>query len=301
MAGLTLDQILSSHYNSAIGHIRSGIKIFNEVRYDPNSGIFCYPFLKPSMVTNLEMENLLRMLIRLQDQAFTLTRDDIDRQLLHPLPTRHPGYIEIPEMFRSIAEARDIYEYYHCKFTRDLHEIISDEQQFISFQHFKLGKATQSSWDRFNPMFEEIVTLAASVVDSTHGIECLSLSPSQLAELPKGGHVRPSFSLNMDIVSSMSDVAALCRDPVIRRQAVRVLRSASVQEGVFNSHVCAVLAERIIAIEETVALGKTLDYQTELTSLSLLSGGRGERKGEIRKARLSYAYPTVDTPIRKYS
>lgn len=44
----------------------------NEAYYDPRYATFCHPVLKPSTVTSLEMENLRKMLIRLQDQAFTL-------------------------------------------------------------------------------------------------------------------------------------------------------------------------------------------------------------------------------------
>lgn len=46
----------------------------NEAYYDPRYGTFCHPVLKPSTVTRLEMDNLRKMLIRLQDQAFTLVR-----------------------------------------------------------------------------------------------------------------------------------------------------------------------------------------------------------------------------------
>lgn len=72
-------KILSSHYDSAIGHIRSGIKIMNEVDYDPRSGTFCHASLRPSTVTRLEMDTLQKMLVRLQDQAFILV------SLLHSL------------------------------------------------------------------------------------------------------------------------------------------------------------------------------------------------------------------------
>lgn len=46
----------------------------NEAYYDPRYGTFCHPVLTPSIVTGLEMDNLRKMLIRLQDQAFTLVR-----------------------------------------------------------------------------------------------------------------------------------------------------------------------------------------------------------------------------------
>ncbi|CEL01302.1 hypothetical protein ASPCAL00888 [Aspergillus calidoustus] len=71
-------EVLSSHYDSAISHIRAGIKIMSETNYDRASGTFCHPYLRPSTVTGLEIGTLRKMLIQLQDQVFTLTREGID-------------------------------------------------------------------------------------------------------------------------------------------------------------------------------------------------------------------------------
>lgn len=57
---------------SAINHVRSGTRILGEVRYDPSSGTYRHPALKPSTVTMLEMENLYKMFIRFQAQIFVL-------------------------------------------------------------------------------------------------------------------------------------------------------------------------------------------------------------------------------------
>lgn len=70
-------QILSCHHVSATNHVRSGIKILNEVYYDASSGTYRHPYLKASTVSSLEMENLRKILIRLQGQTLTLVRASI--------------------------------------------------------------------------------------------------------------------------------------------------------------------------------------------------------------------------------
>ena len=75
------------------------------------------------------------------------------------------------------------------------------------------------SWDKFNAQFAEIVSLAASIVNAN------------VTGSPTATSVRPSFSLDNGVIAPLYEVATLCRDPVIRRRAVQVLRSAPRQEG----------------------------------------------------------------------
>ncbi|KAJ5809533.1 uncharacterized protein N7503_001751 [Penicillium pulvis] len=89
--------------------------------------------------------------------------------------------------------------------------------------------------DRYCSSFEQMVALGDSIVE---------LSSSLPSSSPK------SFSLDLGIISAMFNVASQCRDPHIRRRAIRVLRTAAVQEGVWNSHFVAKIAEKWIEIEE---------------------------------------------------
>lgn len=63
---------MSSRYISAINHIRSGVRILDEVYCDQRSDTYHHPCLKPSTVTSLEMGNLRKILMRLQNQVWTL-------------------------------------------------------------------------------------------------------------------------------------------------------------------------------------------------------------------------------------
>lgn len=171
--------------------------------------------------------------------------------------------------------------------------------QLVRLEYAKLGVSDQGSWDKYNHIFAEIVQLAASVVDSTHGINCLSLSPSQLENLSNQGLLKPSFTLDMGIIGPVFNAATLCRDPVIRRKAVQVLRSAARQEGCFNSHVCAIVAEQAIAIEEAAAGTASGSLLRILPELNYKFASITACSEVPDAARLTYVYPRIDAVQKK--
>jgi hypothetical protein len=96
----------------------------------------------------------------------------------------------------------------------------------------------QTLWDDFLPIFEQIVSLAESI----SGID---LSAKEVYQS------KPSFSLDFGIVGPLYDVAARCRDPVIRRRAIAVLRATARQEGIWDGALVAHVADRVVEIEES--------------------------------------------------
>lgn len=150
------------------------------------------------------------------------------------------------------------------------------------------------SWDKFNAQFAKIVSLAAWIVNNQ---DCGS---------PSATPVRPSFSLDNGVIAPLYEVATLCRDPAIRRRAVQILRSAPRQEGVFNSHLSAMVAERVIEIEEAAALKAVSDY-SDFPLKSALSGRQLEKgvnditdSTQIPDAvRLTYAHPKFNLAEKK--
>jgi hypothetical protein len=109
----------------------------------------------------------------------------------------------------------------------------------------ELDPGENIQFDRYCSSFEQMVILGESIVKSSS-----SLPPSS----PK------TLSLDLSIISSMFNVASQCRDPYIRRRAIHVLRTATVQEGVWNSHFVANIAEKWIEIEEE-GLGVVTSYE----------------------------------------
>ena len=109
-------------------------------------------------------------------------------------------------------------------------------QQEIGFLSLQLGRTyfdDQTLWDQFLPLFNQIVSLAAEILDF-------------------GSKSRryPTFSLDMGVVGPLYEVASRCRDPVIRRKAISLMKSRCMQEGVWNSILTAKVAERLVEIEE---------------------------------------------------
>ena len=99
---------------------------------------------------------------------------------------------------------------------------------------------TRSSWDTFMPQFEEMLILAEKIVSSTsssndHGSKTIT------------------FCSDMGFIIPLYNMIMQCRDPMIRRKAIALLRSTSRQEGLWNSLLIAKAAERIIEIEESEA------------------------------------------------
>lgn len=96
----------------------------------------------------------------------------------------------------------------------------------------------ETVWDMFTKRFEHIVSMAASVVESS--IRNKSTQKQS-----------PDFSMDMHTVGPLYAVAHRCRHPIIRRKAVSLLYAAPRQEGVWDSVLTARVAERVIGIEES--------------------------------------------------
>ena len=94
----------------------------------------------------------------------------------------------------------------------------------------------ESVWDAFVPDGEEIVSLAESLVASEDSTVTTKT---------------PIFSFDISIVGPLYSVAHKCRDPFLRRRAIALLRSSPRQEGIWDSHLAARVAERIMTIEES--------------------------------------------------
>ncbi|KAI1613157.1 hypothetical protein EDD37DRAFT_626740 [Exophiala viscosa] len=69
--------------------------------------------------------------------------------------------------------------------------------------------------------------------------------------LPRPEEVmRPTFTMSSGVIPHLYMASARCRDPVIRRQALRLLRASNRREGLWDSQLTARVAERVMLIEE---------------------------------------------------
>ncbi|KAK5114894.1 hypothetical protein LTR62_002053 [Meristemomyces frigidus] len=94
-------------------------------------------------------------------------------------------------------------------------------------------EAEESATDKFMPQFEAAVILGESIQQSlgTFGDQ-------------------PTFLFDMEIVSPLYFVGIKCRHPLLRRRAINILRSTTRREGLWDSDMAAVVAGRVIALEE---------------------------------------------------
>ena len=98
----------------------------------------------------------------------------------------------------------------------------------------------QTLWDHFEESSRRVVVLAEQVLKFTH-------TPTSAY------HKEPlhQFTLDIGIVAPLYDTARVCRDPLIRRKAINLLRQYPCREGLWDSLLAARAAERQMEIEES--------------------------------------------------
>jgi len=95
-------------------------------------------------------------------------------------------------------------------------------------------------WDDVLETFEEMVDLAAQAL----GLDMSLAAPfqSQIAE--------PQFHLDIGVTYVLSSSIMRCRDPIVRRKFVGLLKCATLQEGIWNSSLMVKVTEKLIELEE---------------------------------------------------
>ncbi|UKZ96200.1 uncharacterized protein TrAFT101_011002 [Trichoderma asperellum] len=97
------------------------------------------------------------------------------------------------------------------------------------------GPGREIEYDNFLTQFQQCVALAGDLA-AVH--ERYS------------GSLKPTYTPEIGIIPVLYIIAAKCRHPVVRREAVGILRRQPIREAVWDSLVVARVVERIIEIEE---------------------------------------------------
>lgn len=122
--------------------------------------------------------------------------------------------------------------------------------------------------------------------------------------LPKPEPVmRPTFTMSSGVIPYLYMVTARCRDPGIRRQALRLLSTSNRREGLWDSQLTALVAERVMLIEEHNArciLG--LEDSEPLTDCSQIPLSAritvtGTQFGQNREGIVTYASRDPNSPV----
>lgn len=88
-------------------------------------------------------------------------------------------------------------------------------------------------------------------------------------------HIKPSFSADLGIVPPLFVVATKCRDPVIRRQAIQLLRSSARREAMWDSELTARIGMWITEIEESDDFSIITPGSSPVAMFSNMSMGMG--------------------------
>lgn len=144
---------------------------------------------------------------------------------------------------------------------------------------------SEAHFDAFYPQFKVIVDLGREVVGDEERRAAEKRCPDpRVCHHHKdhdsdifGGfeytasHIKPSFSADLGIVPPLYVVATKCRSPVIRRQAIQLLRSSSRREGMWDSELTARIGMWVMDIEEEEGAVMTPGH-SPLGSVSEASG-----------------------------
>ena len=136
---------------------------------------------------------------------------------------------------------------------------------------------SEMRWDKYLPLFREATQYAERYVELT--------SVHTAATTISGSHLqRPAFTMAMDIVMSLFLISAKCRDGGVRRRALAMLKSCGRIEGIWESHACARVCERIIELEEAGALDDgTVPEHARIYQTDVLLGGEQEAQITYKK------------------
>ncbi|KFY11794.1 hypothetical protein V492_04257 [Pseudogymnoascus sp. VKM F-4246] len=275
-------EAMQSRYGSAITHVQSGVKILCEVKFDEETRRHQHHALKASKIPYISIEMLEEMFLRLDFQVSQMVREP-------ELIANHAQKQEIPTIFSGLSVAREklVSDWYIASHsTMDVWDSSREKlcvtppagawqkksssilarwssayDAYLNIQGENLtdtrrkGTAVlrilkelgstaamltkttvndQMNWDVFCSMFEKIVSLADDIVEVDQ----------------KSTAGRPAFCMDMALIGPLFAVSCRCRDPIIRRRAISLLRTYDRTEGVWNSFATYKAAQRVLDIEE---------------------------------------------------
>ncbi|RAK75445.1 Zn(II)2Cys6 transcription factor domain-containing protein [Aspergillus fijiensis CBS 313.89] len=99
------------------------------------------------------------------------------------------------------------------------------------------GPGQEMDYDKFLPQFRQCIALAGEVAAAHHRYA--------------GSSARATFTPEIGLIPVLFIVGVKCRHPVVRRQALELLRRQPMREAAWDSILTARVVERVIEIEES--------------------------------------------------
>ncbi|KAL9624388.1 MAG: hypothetical protein Q9160_001350 [Pyrenula sp. 1 TL-2023] len=270
---------LRGHTLAAFSHIQSGLRMIRE------------EFAKGSTVSNqssIPWKTFFSHFRHLESQMFEMQGhltdgyDDDDALFEKYLPGSPPS------SFQSLDEAQEAFEELYNSLNHYLS--LHPEQIHLTPRHTKYVYYFNMWSAKFNA-FQQSCQKRSTDKQMRRGIAILQIwqkmltvrlsydydapeaaydehmadfaSIVALAELAvqlqaRDGHPL-KFSISTGVVPPLYMAATRCRDPLIRRRAVSLLRQCNNRDGLWASNVVAPVAERIVQLEEDAALNQMID------------------------------------------
>ncbi|KAI9690846.1 MAG: hypothetical protein M1822_008465 [Bathelium mastoideum] len=287
---LKSEQILRGHHGSALSHISNGLKILRETLSQKDQTSLVPSALALSKAPQVPLDTLQVLFARFDSQSLQLgvPNGPMSFRAFEGIEPGFTG--TIPAKFSSLREARNSMDYQEHIIHRWLHtlddavgidgkvlgEVDAERRRLfrkMECWHNALETLTQAStaltsrdahavkslqvryltletilsmtelknemiWDTCMEHFALMVDLATQVIEESTGFYALN------------DKNMPTFSLDAGCTAPMFHVAKACRDPVIRRKAIKALQYAPRQEGVWDGILAARVAERLVELEE---------------------------------------------------
>jgi hypothetical protein len=127
----------------------------------------------------------------------------------------------------------------------------------------------ECAYDNNMPQFKEILSMVESIqvggysglaqTEESTARTCSSSSDTDsdstsTPRILKCAKTQPFFSLELGITIPLFNFAIKCRDPILRRRAIAIMRFANRREGLWDSTAAADVAQRVVDVEEEGAV-----------------------------------------------
>ena len=132
------------------------------------------------------------------------------------------------------------------------------------------GEFSETAFDEHPSLYRRLLNIAADIV------------AAEAAER----NCSPRYAFEWNIVAPLYGLAQHCRDPFARREAVALLKACRRREGVWDSATAAIIAEKVIAIDEE-GLG-LVTHASQVPSGARINAVHVEFDAEGKVSNISY-------------
>ncbi|KAL7916611.1 hypothetical protein GGI35DRAFT_46909 [Trichoderma velutinum] len=280
-------EAVQSNYGPAITHVQSGLKILCEIKYNEETRRYQHDVISISNLAYISIKILQDMFMRLDLQVIQMVRGE--KWETHDSMKEYAPKTEIPAILSTLSNVgKSLVTQWHMDSysTSDVWDPISGKSSaapqieawqqksrsmlarwssaYDVYLNIRGGNLTnekrkgaaglrilkelgslaamlmqtkvddERNWDIFCPIFQNVVSLTEDIV------ELDSKLPAE----------RNPYCIDMALIGPLFQISCRCRNPIIRRRAISILRTCGRIEGVWDAFSTSQVAQRVLEIEE---------------------------------------------------